>query len=92
VRSSWELRTAQALDALGVRWEFEPKRFDLGTQTYTPDFYLPDGDCYWEVKGYYGPKSRKTVALFRERYPDVRLLLVTEVSMLALERAALKAA
>lgn len=56
-RSSWEARAAQAMDALGIRWEYEAHRFDLGSQTYCPDFYLPDDDAYWEVKGYYGPKS-----------------------------------
>lgn len=88
-RSSWELRVAQAFDALGVRWEYESRRFDLGSQTYAPDFYLPDGDCYWEVKGYFGPKSRRTIALFRECYPDVILLIVNEHAMKALERAAM---
>jgi len=84
----WEVRVAKALDALGIRWEFEPRRFDLGPQTYTPDLYLPDGPCYLEVKGYYGPKSQKTISLFRECYPNTRLLLVREVEMKALERAA----
>lgn len=87
-RSSWELRVAQALDALGVRWLYEHKRFDLGTQTYAPDFYLPDGNCYYEVKGYFGPKSKKTIALFRDQYPHETLLIVDERAMLALERAA----
>lgn len=91
-RSSWELRVAKALDALGVRWLYESKRFDLKTQTYAPDFYLPDGDCYWEVKGYYGPKSKRTIALFREHHPNETLLVVDEDAMLALERAARQAA
>lgn len=87
-RSSWEMRVAQALDALGVKWLYEHKRFDLVSQTYCPDFYLPDGNCYWEVKGYFGPKSKKTISLFREQYPDVPLLIVNEDAMVALERAA----
>jgi len=91
-RSSWELRVATALDALGVRWEYEPRRFDLGSQTWAPDFYLPDGDCWFEVKGYFGPKSQRTVTLFRQRYPDVKLLLVRKDAMEALERAAIQRA
>lgn len=89
-RSTWEVRVATALDVLGIRWEYETKRFDLGRHTYAPDFYLPDGDCYWEVKGYYGPKSRATVSTFRDLYPDTRLLIVNEKAMKALERAALQ--
>jgi hypothetical protein len=87
-RSSWEVRVAKALDALGVRWEYERTRFLLGLKTYTPDFYLPDGDCYWEVKGWRGPRTEKTLALFYEQFQGVRLLLINEDAMLALERAA----
>lgn len=87
-RSSWELRAAQAMDALGVRWEYETKRFDLGTQTYAPDFYLLDDGAFWEVKGYYGPKSQRTIALFREQYPEIPLVLLTERGLDLLEQSA----
>jgi len=85
-RSSWEVRVARALDAAGIRWMYESKRFDLGTQTYAPDFYLPDLGIYWEVKGYFGPKSQRTIALFRDRYPDVSLVIINRAAMIALER------
>lgn len=88
LRSSWELRCAQALDALGIEWQFECRRFDLGSQTYAPDFYLPADGAFWEVKGYFGPKSQVTVALFREKYPEIPLVLVTGKVLLAIERAA----
>jgi hypothetical protein len=42
MRSTYEVRVAQALDRLGVKWEYEPRRFDLGYSTYAPDFYLTD--------------------------------------------------
>jgi hypothetical protein len=86
-RSSWEMRVAKALDALGMRWQYEAKRFDLVSQTYAPDFYLPDGNCYWEVKGYYGPKSKRTIELFREHYPNETLLVINERAMKAIEAA-----
>lgn len=86
-RSSWEMRTAVALDALGVQWLYESKRFDLGRETYCPDFYLPDDDAYWEVKGYYGPKSKRTIGLWRSIRPEP-LVLVTESVLEMLERAA----
>lgn len=87
-RSTWEVRAARALDALGVRWEYESRRFDLVSQTYAPDFYLPDDGAVWEVKGYFGPKSQRTVGLFREQYPEVPLVLLTERGLRLLEQAA----
>jgi predicted nuclease of restriction endonuclease-like RecB superfamily len=90
-RSTWEVRVARALDALGVRWQYEPKRIDLGTQTYLPDFYLPDDGAYWEVKGFFGDKSRRTTELFRQLRPEP-LVLVTKAVLYQLEHAAARAA
>ena len=88
-RSSWEVRAAQSFDVLGIPWEYEARRFDLGTETYAPDFYLPEDQSYWEVKGYFGPQSQRTIGLFRERYPDIPLVLLTERGLRVLEHAAL---
>jgi hypothetical protein len=77
-RSNWELLAAQEFDRRGIKWEFEAHRFDLGDRTYAPDFYLTDEDCFWEIKGFYGPKSKKTIKLFREKYPEVPLVVATK--------------
>jgi len=75
LRSSYELRFAKALDAHGLKWEYEPRRFDLGLWTFLPDFFLPETGAYWEVKGWFDPKSQKKVQLFRERYPEIPLVI-----------------
>jgi hypothetical protein len=36
------------------------------------------------VKGYFGPKSKKTTWLFRAQYPEIPLVLATLPVMLAL--------
>jgi hypothetical protein len=91
-RSTWEVRAAKAMDTLGMKWDYEPTRFDLGSCTYCPDFYLPETGVYLEVKGWYGPVSQKKTQLFRELYPDVPLLLAKAPVLKALELAASKAA
>lgn len=91
MRSTYEVRVAAALDALGIKWEYETQRFHFGTFTYCPDFYLPDGPCFWEVKGWYGPNSKRAVEAFRASQ-SVPLILVTKESIEALEAAAAKAA
>lgn len=88
LRSRWELVVATAFDRLGIEWEFESIRFDLGgTETYMPDFYLPQLGCYWEVKGWFGPKSKRTVDLFRQCYPEIPLIVATADVIAAIDPA-----
>lgn len=50
-RSRLEARWAVFFDALGVKWEYEKEGYDLGDAGwYLPDFWLPDFDCFVEVK------------------------------------------
>ncbi len=72
-RSRTEARVAELLDRQGVSWVYELKRFDLDSTTYLPDFYLPDLAMYLEVKGYI---EGEKVPLFREKYPELKILVV----------------
>jgi hypothetical protein len=90
-RSTWEVRVARALDALGVRWQYEPERFNLGPLTYRPDFFLPDDCAYWEVKGYWAPRSKLAVGLFRSQRVEP-LVLINKAAMVMLEQAVINTA
>lgn len=87
-RSSWEVRVAKAFDAIGIRWCYESRRFDLGTQTYCPDFYLPDLEFYVEVKGFFGIKAQTTASLWFERYPNIPLAILRSAQIDELEAIA----
>jgi hypothetical protein len=88
-RSTYEVRAAQSFDRLGMRWEYEPKRFDLGgSYTYLPDFFLPDERMYVEVKGYYGPKSAETMSRMLSSHPDVDVAILLRPQIEELERVA----
>jgi hypothetical protein len=87
MRSSYEVRTASALDALGIKWEYEPKRFWFDKFTYTPDF-LVDGSTYWEVKGWFNERSREKVNAFRLQYPEIPLVVFNLACLEALEASA----
>ncbi len=51
-RSRLEARWAVFFDSLGIIWEYEKEGFVLSTgDTYLPDFWLPQLDCFFEVKG-----------------------------------------
>lgn len=77
-RSSWEVRFAKAFDRRGIEWEYEPRAFNLGHRTYTPDFYTPHDGAYWEVKGWLNADSRDKIDSFRRLHPETPLVVVTK--------------
>lgn len=50
-RSRLEARWCVFLDALDIKWLYEPQGFTVGGKPYLPDFYLPEIDFWVEVKG-----------------------------------------
>ena len=51
-RSRAEARWAVFFDAAGIEYQYEPEGFKLSDGTlYLPDFYLPESDTWFEVKG-----------------------------------------
>jgi len=73
MRSSWETKFAQFLDLLGFNWIYEPRIFDLGNMTYTPDFYIPKRDLYVEIKGYISDIFKKKFKKFKKSYPQIKI-------------------
>jgi len=74
---------ARWLDFYGVHWRYESVCFALAwdedgrvTESFTPDFYLPDFDLYGELttmkQRLVTPKNRK-LRKMRELYPDIRI-------------------
>lgn len=49
LQSSYELRCANILDELGIKW-IRPKALMYDGRRYYPDFYLPDLDIYLDPK------------------------------------------
>jgi hypothetical protein len=77
-----EVECARALDALGIRWAYEPHTFVLSRdeggcvrEAVTPDFHLPDLNLYLEVTAmrqcHVTRKNRKLRRL-QEVHPEVR--------------------
>lgn len=73
-RSGWESNLARVFKLHGIKFEFEPRRFDYpikrGTKSYIPDFYLPATDEWIEVKGWLDAKSKTKIKRFKRYYPD----------------------
>lgn len=78
MRSIWEVNFAKWLHLSNVKWKYESKTFDLGDCTYTPDFYLPEFDCYIEIKGYLTDYARNKINKFKKLYNDINFKLYKE--------------
>ena len=49
-RSRLEARWAVFFDSIGTRWDYEKEGFHLPAGDYLPDFWLPEIECFTEVK------------------------------------------
>lgn len=50
-RSRTEARWAVFFDHLGIEWRYELEGWEFGGVRYLPDFWLPEQQCWMEVKG-----------------------------------------
>lgn len=83
--SRWEANFARILNLLNIKWQFQPRTFDLGSQKYTPDFYLPEYNIFIEIKNFLSDFSIERDQKFRKFYPDIKLLLITKEEYLDLQ-------
>lgn len=82
-----EREFARLLDFYRIKWMYEPQSFVLEydgqgrvKESFTPDFYLPEYDLYIElttIKPELATRKNRKVRKMRERYPDVRVKLLT---------------
>lgn len=88
LRSSYEIRVVKMLDKLSINWIYEPKAFIINDNksTYRPDFYLPDLDVWWEIKGWMDDNSIYKINNFIDMYPEhqIRILKEDEIKKLEL--------
>jgi len=82
-RSRLEARWAIFFDSLGIKWEYEKEGYNLGNGIYyLPDFWLPQLDCFIEIKPIKASEeelkkaellcagTKKTVHIFDKGFPD----------------------
>ncbi len=74
---------ANLLDFYRIAWEYEPRSFPIqygpdgnATESFTPDFYLPEFDLYIELttmKQSLVTRKNRKVRLLRELYPHLNI-------------------
>jgi len=82
---------SRIMDYYGIRWEYEPRTFDLEwdsegnvTLAFTPDFFLPDQNLYIELttlRPQLSTKKNKKMRLMQELYPDINIKLMKRRDM-----------
>ncbi len=85
MRSGYEIGYAKYLDKNKIAWEYEPKTFDLGYSSYTPDFYLPEKQVYVEIKGWMRKEALLKIKEFIKQNPDIKYLLLGEKDLKEME-------
>lgn len=82
LRSSWELAFAQYLDNKGYIWIYEPESFGTAHGFYTPDFWVNELNCYFEIKGYFRDKDAEEK--FKEFSKNHNIILANKEYLLSL--------
>lgn len=78
MRSSWEIKFAKWCDKNNIKWLYEPRTFDLGNCTYTPDFYVPIYSAYIEIKGWWRDDAKLKFDLFKKLYSKEEIVVLQE--------------
>jgi hypothetical protein len=82
MRSALETKVAFFLDALNIKWKYEPMNFLLKSGiNYKPDFFLPELKIWIEVKGVIEPHQKDIYSDFvKERNQE--LLVISSIENL----------
>ncbi|MHA1381348.1 MAG: DNA polymerase III subunit alpha [Candidatus Helarchaeota archaeon] len=76
-KSSWEFNIARVLKYENINYSYESESYDVAGSQFTPDFYLPDFNILLEVSGFREPYGKKKLSLFRELYPNIKIIEIT---------------
>ncbi|MCK4354752.1 DNA polymerase III subunit alpha [Candidatus Parcubacteria bacterium] len=82
VRSNWEADFARILKLHNLKYEYEPKSFELIKTNneilhYTPDFYVKSNNTFYEIKGWLHDLDEQKMELFQKQYPQYNFVLIS---------------
>ena len=74
-RSRLEARWAVFFDTIGIAWQYEPQGYELHGRKYLPDFWLPQIETWYEVKGEAPTNYEKSLASMLEESTGNRVII-----------------
>lgn len=75
VQGSWERKFAEYLNSHNINWTRITIPF-LGSHHYTPDFYCPNEDVYFEVKGFRRDRDIYKMHLVLKEHPNLKIKMI----------------
>jgi hypothetical protein len=92
LKSSWEVKVAEFLDRENINWDYESEKFPIQywyenvliEGTYTPDFFLENGDI-WEVKGYWRKDALIKYQQFLIDYPGRNISILDKKKLVEMK-------
>ena len=61
-----------------VHWKYESKGFKLVDTYFFPDFFIKELNEWHEVKGYMSTVAQGKIDMFKEGYPEEKLVLIED--------------
>lgn len=75
VQGTWEKIFAEYLNKIDVKWERRSLKYK-NTHKYTPDFYCPNQDIYFEVKGFRRDRDIYKMYLVLSEHPYIKIKMI----------------
>jgi len=83
VQGTWERDIALKLEDLGISWiKLKTNKDTLKyvmhgkERSYTPDFYLPEFDMFFEIKGFWWGNDREKMEIVVNTHQDKRIVII----------------
>lgn len=80
VQGTWEKRFAEYLLSRNIKFERFRIKF-CRTHTYTPDFYCPDYNVYFEVKGFRRDRDIYKMYLVLDEHPEIHIKMIERAEL-----------
>lgn len=84
VQGTWEKKFAEYLCSKNIKWERKKLTYKT-THKYTPDFYCPEQNVYFEIKGFRRDRDLYKMYLVLEEYPDIKIKMIEKEELDNLE-------
>ena len=85
VQGTWEKKFADYLNANNIKWE-RPKISFKKTHQYTPDFYCPEQNIYFEVKGFRRDRDIYKMYLVLSEHPELQIKMIERNEIMNLNK------
>ncbi len=91
LQGTWEVRFAKILESIDPDWVRPNKPLkwvddDGNEKRYTPDFYSPKTNKYYEVKGYWWGDDKRKMELVLEQNSDLKIEMIFKDDLLRYEK------